>query len=158
MIECIRCPPIDIHWTVYLNSVLTPLIAIIVAYIAWRQWETAKEKIKLDLFDRRFSVYNAVRECLLLSVTRAELSSDEKYNYSVGVLGSKWLFNDAIFNYLNKDLGGSVLELYGLGPALSGNPIFDEQTRARRYELVGLLNEQLMMLDKKFEKFMQLKH
>ena len=40
----------------------TAMIGSIVAWIAWRQWKTAHEKVKLDLFDRRFAVFMDVRE------------------------------------------------------------------------------------------------
>jgi hypothetical protein len=35
----------------------TPLIASFVGGVAWLQWRTAMEKLRLDLYDRRFAVY-----------------------------------------------------------------------------------------------------
>jgi hypothetical protein len=46
----------DPHWTTYLLAMLTPLIAMIVAFIAFRQWRTAQNRLKLDLFDRRLAL------------------------------------------------------------------------------------------------------
>lgn len=40
-----------------LKAAVPPLIAIVVAYIAWHQWQTAKDKLALDLFDRRHAVW-----------------------------------------------------------------------------------------------------
>jgi hypothetical protein len=41
--------------------VVTAIIAALVAVIAWLQWRTAQEKVLLDLFDRRFAVYEELR-------------------------------------------------------------------------------------------------
>ena len=43
------------------SAFLTPLIAIIVAYIAYRQHLTARAKLNLDLFEKRLAVYNQAR-------------------------------------------------------------------------------------------------
>jgi hypothetical protein len=42
-------------------SILTVTIAAIVAFIAWLQWRTADEKVVLHLFDKRFAVYEELR-------------------------------------------------------------------------------------------------
>jgi hypothetical protein len=34
-----------------------PVLALIVAFIAYQQWRAAHNKLRLDLFDRRFAVY-----------------------------------------------------------------------------------------------------
>jgi hypothetical protein len=40
------------------NALLTPTIAIIAAYIAWRQWITSHNQFKFGLYNRRFNVYD----------------------------------------------------------------------------------------------------
>lgn len=42
-------------------SLVTAFIAAIVALIAFLQWQTAREKVLLDLFDKRFEVYAELR-------------------------------------------------------------------------------------------------
>lgn len=37
-------------------------VGLAVAYIAWRQWKTAREKLALDLFDKRFEVYRTIAD------------------------------------------------------------------------------------------------
>lgn len=36
-------------------------LAVAVAYVAWQQWRTARNKLKSDLFERRFKVVNELR-------------------------------------------------------------------------------------------------
>jgi hypothetical protein len=42
-------------------SVLTAFIAALVALITFLQWVTARGKVRLDLFDKRFAVYDELR-------------------------------------------------------------------------------------------------
>jgi hypothetical protein len=51
-IECAR------NW---LTALATPLLAGFGIYIAYRQWRTAREKVKLDLFDRRLVALQEMR-------------------------------------------------------------------------------------------------
>jgi len=43
-----------------LGALLTPLIAIVAAYIAWQQWRIKRTELHLALYDRRLAVYKAV--------------------------------------------------------------------------------------------------
>jgi hypothetical protein len=45
----------------YLQGSLTLVIAVITVHIARQQWKTNAQKIKLDLFERRFRVFEARR-------------------------------------------------------------------------------------------------
>lgn len=47
------------HWTAYLSALLTPVIGILGVIIAYQQWRISKNKIKLELYEKRFAVYEA---------------------------------------------------------------------------------------------------
>jgi hypothetical protein len=66
-----------IYWyTADILKALTPLIiGLLAAYIAYQQWRTNHRKLKLDLFDRRFKVYQAARQ--LLAITETGGATDE---------------------------------------------------------------------------------
>jgi hypothetical protein len=42
------------------SLILTGAIAIVTLYIAYQQYQTAKNKLRLDLFKKRYPVYEAV--------------------------------------------------------------------------------------------------
>lgn len=44
------------------------------ALIAWRQWKTAQDKVKLDLFDRRFAVFMDVRRVVSEAASLGKIS------------------------------------------------------------------------------------
>ena len=56
-----------------IQAVSTILIGVVVAYVAWQQWKTARAKFRLDYFDRRFRVYEAAMS-LAATVGSGELT------------------------------------------------------------------------------------
>lgn len=55
------CPANARDWFDYLVAIappsITAIIAAFVAYVAYQQWKTNKEKLRLDLYNRRFDIY-----------------------------------------------------------------------------------------------------
>ena len=37
------------------------IVGIITVYIAWRQWQTSRQRLQLDMYDRRLRIYNEVQ-------------------------------------------------------------------------------------------------
>ncbi|TBF41478.1 hypothetical protein [Rhizobium leguminosarum] len=52
--------------TEVLAALLTPTIALAVAWISFQQWRTARSKLTLDLFEKRYAVYQNVQASLVL--------------------------------------------------------------------------------------------
>ena len=69
------------HWTVYLSALLTPIIALFGAVIAFFQWRVARNQIKIDLYDKRFAIYEAslIFYQKILTCT-AETIKEESFN------------------------------------------------------------------------------
>ena len=55
-------------WLEYVRALGTPcaalLAALITGYFTYKQWKTARNKLKLDLFEKRFKVYEAGMEII----------------------------------------------------------------------------------------------
>jgi len=51
------------HWVQIVQALgptfVTIVAALIAGFIAYRQWKTAHDKLRLDLFDKRFAIYRA---------------------------------------------------------------------------------------------------
>lgn len=62
-------------WMQIAQLATTVVIGLIAALIAWRQWRTARDKLKLDLFDRRLAVFMDVRK-VVSEVTQIGKFSD----------------------------------------------------------------------------------
>ena len=46
------------------KALLTPVIAVVATYIAYQQWQTNRQKLNLERYDRRLHVYEEVRKIL----------------------------------------------------------------------------------------------
>ena len=48
-------------WAQWFQFIATIVVALFAAYIVYGQWRTAHERVVLDLFERRITVYESVR-------------------------------------------------------------------------------------------------
>jgi hypothetical protein len=151
---------VEPHWTAYVTALLTPVIAILGAYIAIQQWYTAQNKLRLDLFEKRFSVYNAARNLIGSIVTSGKAKDDELFKYLTGTREAKWLFNVDVANYLEQRLYRPALDLQCLDAELEGLPVGEERTKnvSRQAAIKIAINKEFDGLDRVFSPFLQLKH
>ena len=49
-------------------------ISCAVAYVAWQQWKTARDKLQLDCYEKRFRIYNATTD--FISVVAWDVSGN----------------------------------------------------------------------------------
>jgi len=94
-----------------LKALLTPVIAIVAAYIAWQQWKTNQLKLKLERYDRRVHIYNEVKRILSIIIRDADVSLDELLKFRTAVSEADFLFGSEIPEYLD--------EIYSHGIELS---------------------------------------
>jgi hypothetical protein len=52
-------PPEPHHWMSYLGGLVSPFIAAMALWVAARQSKTNMAKLRLDLYDKRFAIYEA---------------------------------------------------------------------------------------------------
>ena len=100
---------------------VTAFIAAVVAFIAFLQWQTAREKVLLDLFDKRFAVYEELR-----SVMGRHLGSgiDEPafYNFVRTVSRAKFLFGPEVQTFLEVEFP-ALKDGLGLRQACLGHDV-----------------------------------
>lgn len=148
------------HWTTYLAALLTPTIAIFGASIAYRQWRTAQNKLKLDLFERRLFVYEAARDYLGSIYTSGKTSPEAEFKFLSGTRGAKWLFDDTVVQYLDKVLWHKICDLSCIQAELDGMPAGEERVRKIHAgaEIKKWMAEQMGVLDEKFSPYLSLRH
>lgn len=84
----------------WISPTLTIVIAAFVAYIAWKQYLTAKLKLTLDLFDRRYKVWRALEDFLLVLIRRADVSDDDFRRFVMDTGDAAFLFPEDVPEYL----------------------------------------------------------
>ncbi|QKO22323.1 hypothetical protein [Rhodoferax sp. BAB1] len=150
----------DPHWTAYSSALLTPIVAVFGAFIAFRQWRLGQNKLKLELFDRRFSVYAASRDLLAGIMTSGRAKDEETFKFLAATREAKWLLDAEIEDYLHKALYHQALRLACLQAELEGVGVGDERTKNVREqsEIKKWFMSQYDVLDAYFSKYMQLAH
>lgn len=150
----------DPHWTTYLAALLTPTVAILGSFIAYRQWRLAQNKLKLDLFGRRFSVYEAARTLIASIITSGKAKDEEVCKFLFATREAKWLLNASTSEYLEKQLYHKALDLQTLAAELEGVPVGEVRTRNvhAQAEIKKWFMAQYDILDQQFSTFLQLRH
>lgn len=150
----------DPHWTAYLSALLTPTIAVLGSFIAYRQWRTAQNKLKHDLFERRFSVYDAARTMLGSIMTSGKAKDEELFKFLSGTREAKWLLNANVAEYLDKEIYHKILDLQCLAAELEGLPVGEERSSNvhKQAEIKKWIIKQYEVLDEKFSPFLRLGH
>jgi hypothetical protein len=63
----------------YLSAISTPIIALMVAMIAFAQWRTARQRMILDLFQRRMDLIDLVSRVASTIVIEGALRAGLKF-------------------------------------------------------------------------------
>ena len=152
-----NCNP---HWTSYISALLTPIVACLGIYIAFRQWKTAQNKQKHDLFDRRFTVYDEARKFIASIMTSGRVNDEELYKFLYGTREAKWLFDLCVEDYLDKELHHKALYLQALASDLEDMSVGSVRNSnvQKQLETKQWFLKQYDVLDTKFSPFLSLKH
>ncbi|MFK4824698.1 hypothetical protein ACI0FM_07890 [Paenochrobactrum sp. BZR 588] len=103
----------DLPYFIRIVAALGPLfIGASVAYVAWRQWRTARDKILLDIFDKRFAVYMDVRRLASIYLQMKELPQNEISLPHEIVAKGRFLFGKDVNDILNEIYNLSYLAPY----------------------------------------------
>jgi len=150
----------DPHWTSYLSALLTPIVAVLGSFIAYRQWRLAQNKLKFDLFDRRLSIHKAASEFLVSIATSGTIKNEEFYKFMASTSETKWLINESVARYFTEDIFDKVLDFQRIEAELVGMPACETRTIAvnAKVEIRKWLLAQHKVLDEKFSEYLQLQH
>lgn len=81
---------------------LTLVIAVIATYIAYQQWKTNADKLELDLFEKRFRVFETVRKVVATVISQGDASSIVVSEFRIGCADAEFLFGDDLKTYLDE--------------------------------------------------------
>jgi hypothetical protein len=80
--------------------VVTLFLSLTVVIIAVLQWRVADNKLRLDLFDRRYKVYDATRNFVAVIIKEATFTDSQLVDFNIGTSDAKFLFGPDIEAYL----------------------------------------------------------
>lgn len=87
--------------TKVIEPILVIVIAGVVTYIAWQQWQTNRLRLKNELFDRRMKYYEAARDFLVSVGVNARVKEEEFKKFLIQIRSSRFLFGKEIEAYFD---------------------------------------------------------
>ena len=145
-------------WVQILSALLVPMIAFAVGMIACFQWRTNKNRLKLELFDRRAKYYEAALQFIGDTMAKGEVSTESLRDFHHAQYGSAFLLDDDVTEYL-KELWKKGAAANVLGSELEGLSVGDNRNMIvqKRSEAVKWIVKQPEILQRKFERFLKIK-
>lgn len=149
----------QVHWTQYISAIGIPIIAALAAWIAFRQFQIARNKLKLELFDKRMEVYSAAREALSNIARQGDLTTEQQIQYLQGTGSARWLFGHEVSNYLDTTLWHKIVDLE-LHNTMSKDSEDPERSKhiLERAETMKWMIRQHKEFDALVESYLTLKH
>lgn len=160
MNQTLLLPSAPHDWITCISALLVPVVGILAVCIAYRQWRTAQNKLKFDLFDRRMSVYQTACEMLAFVTTHGSITQQEEIKYVAGTRPARWLFSQEVFDYLDKTLRQKIIDLEyreSMTAANLSDQKRDMHLRAKK-ETIQWFRDQYEVLDEKCAEYLSLSH
>jgi hypothetical protein len=89
-------------WVQYLSALSTPAIALMVAMIAFAQWRTARQRMILDLFERRMNIIDLLSRIASAILFEGTLRNEDVDGFLRATRGDKFLFGPKVTTYLSE--------------------------------------------------------
>ena len=150
-------------WPNYIIVFLTPLIGVITVYIAYQQWktncsnqQTNSKRLKHELYDKRFAIYNATRIFLRDIVVKNSVSDEMLIKYWSGINPAHFLLDNDLATYL-EEIEQKAIDLQTI--QIEAQDFGKSSIQAlERGELKKWFYKQISILNKIFLPYLNLEH
>jgi len=86
----------------FLSGLLTPAIAVVMTYIAIQQYRTRQSRLRLDLFDRRYAIYQGVKEFIRHAVSAGDVQNQAIADLNESTHDAFFLFDESVDEYVDE--------------------------------------------------------
>lgn len=116
-------------------------------------------KLKLDLFDKRIVVYEAVQNAIGQIMVHGKTSAEVESAYLIGITGAKWLFDKEMEEYLSKELWMLISRLHAVQSEQIGAPVAERlEAVEKQSKVLDEMGSHWRSIDSKFYPFLSLGH
>lgn len=139
-----------------LQGLLTPLIAIIAVYIAYQQHKTNRDKLRLDLYNKRYEVFYSLMKLLGHMRQAGKIEPEQVNMFLKESQEDVFLFGKDIVSYL-ETVRKKALDLWETNEELKDMPRGKERNKKVREatNLLHWLGEQFVVAIDKFGKYLK---
>jgi hypothetical protein len=137
------------YWVQIVQAIGPTAIAvaalIITAYFAYRQWATARDKLRLDLFEKRYAYFIALRDFMIFVIQHSRPDQQSVYEFNRKMVGAEFVFSGELSAYIESVITRSQ-KLLAISNRLENMPIGE-----KRNKLVDTESEIFMSISNEFE-------
>lgn len=138
--------------------ILTGAIGCVTVYIAWQQWQTAKNKLRLDIFDRRYPVFEAALKLVSIAVQKGDVPDEARRGFVIATRGVQFLFDQKLQDYcgtlakeaINVRFGEKMMDVLPVGNQR-------RQTAEAWEERMKWFTKQMDEIPKRFAPFLRIR-
>ncbi len=87
-------------WIDILKLVVGAVIAGLAAYIAYQQFQVARTKLRLDLYEKRYKVYTALQQFILKALQKVKVKEEDFFILHAEIAEAKFLFGPDVVDYI----------------------------------------------------------
>jgi hypothetical protein len=143
-------------WVEILSAATAPVTAAIATYIAYQQWRTNRQRLRLEQYDRRVGVLRAAREHLSGIKQNAKVEEDSLVAFVKAMAEADFLFDHRLVSYLDEIYKKSV-HMRRLQEQLKGIPAGPERDKIVQEDgdVLMWLGNQTPVLNERFSKYLR---
>lgn len=86
----------------FLTPAATLIVGLSISAIAYQQWALARHKFRLDLFEKRYKVYEAAGRFLSIILSLAEFNDEDLRAFTIGTGDAVFLYPKHITDYIHQ--------------------------------------------------------
>ncbi|MDO6456700.1 hypothetical protein Q4560_07780 [Celeribacter halophilus] len=88
------------NWLELLKAIGPTIIASIVAYVAWQQWQVNRTALREKLFDRRLRIYEQTRQLYVAMAEKRNCSDEDLRDFESALVASTFLYKKDVQDLL----------------------------------------------------------
>ena len=142
------------------TAMTTAAVAVLVAVITWRQWVTNRARLKLELFDRRYAIFEKITGFIAEVLQSGRVPSGCEEQFLRDTKQAFFVFDcDPLIKTLVDEIYQHAVHLHALDAGLAGltGPARTDNVM-KQGEIKDWYRTQLRTIESKFEKYLRLGH
>jgi hypothetical protein len=137
------------------------VVSLLVAYVAYQQWKTASNKLKLDLYEKRLKIFNDAHALYLSLLDQKGENDQSKHSAKVELRQFTKSYRSAQFLFNKKDKIVDLLnEFHVVAIRMNAINIEDVELglpRNKWMDDVKWMNGKILILEEKMAKYLRFK-
>lgn len=122
------------------------------------QWHTNRNRLRHELFDRRYRQYEAVKDFLGNMSSLGKMTPEAEVAFLQSTKGMRFTYSKQIAEYVDKKVWGLAVNLNLYNEELKGPEKIEQGVAKQRAEIMKEILHELSSSEKVFSKYLQLRH